>query len=214
MTDIELLKTSLKSAMAVYQNVLDYETDCITNIATKLGDILEAGGTIYLCGNGGSAADAQHIAAEFVGRFLRERKALPAQALTVNTSILTAIGNDYDFSQIFSRQVKAMVTAKDALVGISTSGKSVNVLEAIKEAKKIGALTVAFTGLPGEPLASACDLAFKAPTKETPRIQEVHIAAWHGICDIIERRVHEQETGNFSGQRRGDHRGSQLPLAS
>ena len=90
----------------------------------------------------------------------------------------------------------------------------VNVLEAIKEAKKIGALTVAFTGLPGEPLASACDLAFKAPTKETPRIQEVHIAAWHGICDIIERRVHEQETGNFSGQRRGDHRGSQLPLAS
>ena len=143
MTDIELLKNSLKSAMAVYQNVLDNETDCITNIATKLGDILEAGGTIYLCGNGGSAADAQHIAAEFVGRFLRERKALPAQALTVNTSIITAIGNDYDFSQIFSRQVKAMVTAKDALVGISTSGRSVNVLEAIKEAKNVGALTVA-----------------------------------------------------------------------
>lgn len=93
MTDIELLKTSLKSAMAVYQKVLDDESDCITLIATKLGDILEAGGTIYLCGNGGSAADAQHIAAEFVGRFLRERKALPAHALTVNTSIITAIGD-------------------------------------------------------------------------------------------------------------------------
>ncbi len=214
MTDIELLKTSLLSAMDVYRKVLEHEVDCIINIATKLDDVIENGGTIYLCGNGGSAADAQHIAAEFVGRFLRERRALPAQALTVNTSIITAIGNDYDFSQIFSRQVKALVNSKDAVVGISTSGKSGNVLEAIKEAKIIGALTVAFTGLPGEPLASACDLAFKAPTKETPRIQEVHIAAWHGICDIIERRVYERETGNFSGQGRGHHRGDQLPLAS
>ena len=214
MTDIELLKVSLKNSMEVYRTVMEKQAEGIVQIATKLGDILENGGTVYLCGNGGSAADAQHVAAEFVGRFLRERRALPAQALTVNTSIITAIGNDYDFSQVFSRQVKAMVTPKDALVGISTSGKSGNVIEAIKEAKSIGALTVAFTGFPGEPLAGMSDFSFRAPTHETPRIQEVHIAAWHGVCDIIERRVHEKETGNLSGQGRGHHRGSQLPLAS
>jgi len=101
MTDIELLKVSLKNSMEVYRTVMEKQADGLVQIATKLGDILENGGTIYLCGNGGSAADAQHVAAEFVGRFLRERRALPAQALTVNTSIITAIGNDYDFSQVF-----------------------------------------------------------------------------------------------------------------
>ncbi|MSR33165.1 MAG: SIS domain-containing protein [Gemmataceae bacterium] len=214
MTDIELLKSSLQGAIDVYQAVRDKQVELLVGIATKLGDLLEKGGTIYLCGNGGSAADAQHIAAEFVGRFLKERRALPAVALTTNTSILTAIGNDYDFSQIFSRQVKAMVNPKDALVGISTSGRSANVLEAIREAKKIGALTVAFTGFPGEPMDAEADLAFRAPSQETPRIQEVHIAAWHGICDLIERRVHERENSGLSGPGRGHHRGGQLPLAS
>jgi D-sedoheptulose 7-phosphate isomerase len=159
----------------------------LAQISERLTQVLETGGTIYLCGNGGSAADAQHIAAELVGRYLRERQPLPAVALTTNTSILTAIGNDYDFTQVFARQVRAMVTSRDAVVGISTSGKSPNVLEALRAAREIGALTVGFTGMSGQPMVSQSDLCLCVPSTETPRIQEAHILAWHIICDLIER---------------------------
>ncbi len=161
--------------------------EVLAGISAALLQVLQSGGTIYLCGNGGSAADAQHVAAEFVGRFLRERRPLPAVALTTNTSILTAIGNDYDYSQVFSRQVRAQVTERDAVVGISTSGKSANVLEALRAAREAKAITIGFTGKPGEPLAGECDLCLCVPSKQTPRIQEAHILAWHIVCDLVER---------------------------
>ena len=155
-------------------------------------DALRAGGKILLAGNGGSAADAQHVAAEFVGRFLRERRALPAIALTCNTSILTAIGNDYDFSEIFARQVKAHVGPKDCVVGISTSGRSANVLKALAAAREAGAATIGFTGSGGHELAALCDECLLAPSEHTPRIQEAHLVAWHLICDAVERGIVEE----------------------
>ena len=163
--------------------------DVLAAIADRLFACLESGGTIYLCGNGGSAADAQHVAAEFVGRFLLERRPLPAIALTCNTSILTAIGNDYDFSQVFARQVRAHATPRDCVVGISTSGKSANVLEALRAAREAGACTIGFTGSDGHALAALCDACLLAPSASTPRIQEAHLAAWHLVCDAVERRV-------------------------
>jgi len=163
----------------------------LTAIAEQLGKCFQASGTLYLCGNGGSAADAQHIAAEFVGRFLKERQALPAIALTCNTSILTAVGNDYDFSQIFARQVRASVKPTDCVVGISTSGRSANVIAALQAAREIGAATIGFTGEAASDFAAHCDLCFHAPSKETPRIQECHLVAWHLVCEVVENCVTE-----------------------
>jgi len=160
-------------------------------IATEITRCFKRGGTLYLCGNGGSAADAQHIAAEFVGRFLKERQALPAIALTCNTSILTAVGNDYDFSQIFARQVRASVKPTDCVVGISTSGRSANVIAALQAAREIGATTIGFTGEAAADFAADCDLCFHAPSNETPRIQECHLVAWHLICEVVEDSVHQ-----------------------
>lgn len=163
--------------------------DTIAAVVAKLSECLERNGTIYLCGNGGSAADAQHVAAEFVGRFLRERRPLPAVALTCNSSILTSIGNDYGFSDVFARQVRACVRPQDCVVGISTSGRSPNVLEALAAARERGAATVGFTGSTGDALAAVCDICLRAPSSHTPRIQEAHIVAWHLICDAVERRL-------------------------
>lgn len=163
--------------------------DRLLAIADRLTECLRGGGTLYLCGNGGSAADAQHVAAEFVGRFLRERRPLPAIALTCNTSALTAIGNDYDFSEIFARQVRAHVTARDCVIGISTSGRSSNVLKALAAAREIGATTIGFTGSAGRELTALCAECFMAPSTSTPRIQEAHLLAWHLVCDEVERQT-------------------------
>ena len=182
-----LVEKALEESQQVKTRMAKEQLGNLLKIAALFKDVLCNHGTIYLCGNGGSAADAQHVAAEFVGRFLRERRPLPAVALTTNTSILTAIGNDYDFSQVFARQVRAQVTSRDAVAGISTSGKSPNVLAALQAARENGAKTVGFTGEPGEPLGAACDVCLKVPTKSTPRIQEAHILGWHVICDIVER---------------------------
>jgi D-sedoheptulose 7-phosphate isomerase len=187
MTPLDLIRKTIDDGIAVKRRMLDTQAGVIAATAERLAAVLKQGGTISLGGNGGSAADAQHIAAEFVGRFLRERRPLPSVALSTNTSILTAIGNDYSFDQVFSRQVRACVTAKDAVCGISTSGKSPNVIEALKAAREIGALTVGWTGEPGEPMGAACDLCLIVPTTATPRIQECHIVAWHIVCDLIER---------------------------
>ncbi len=162
------------------------QAHAIADIAMALGEVLMSGGTIYFCGNGGSAADAQHVAAEFVGRFLKERRPLPAVALTTNTSTLTAIGNDYGYEEVFSRQVTACARPGDAVVGISTSGTSPNVLEAMRAAKKVEALTVGFTGSKGRVLESETDLCLLVPTDSIPHIQEAHIVAWHTICGLIE----------------------------
>jgi D-sedoheptulose 7-phosphate isomerase len=185
----ERFTTAIRQHQLLVSRVAEEHAPTLLAIADRLTARLRGGGTIFLCGNGGSAADAQHVAGEFVGRFLKERKPLPAVALNANTSILTAIGNDYDFDQVFARQVKALVRAKDVVVGISTSGKSPNVIAAMKAAREIGAETIGFTGEPGEPLGSASDVCFKVPSGLTPRIQEVHILAWHLICEVVEEAM-------------------------
>jgi len=147
------------------------------------------GGTIFWAGNGGSAADAQHMAAELVGRYKRERKAIRSHALTTNTSNLTAIGNDYGYDAVFERQLEAFVGAKDILIAISTSGNSVNVIRAAELARKAGAKVIALTGESGGKLASACDILLNVPSMDTPRIQETQFLIEHILCDLIEQSV-------------------------
>jgi D-sedoheptulose 7-phosphate isomerase len=161
-------------------------------IAAKIVDTLRKGGKLLLCGNGGSAADAQHVAAEFVGRYRRNRRALAAIALTTDTSILTAVGNDFDYADVFSRQVEALAKPGDLVIGISTSGKSPNVIKALEAARRLGAATLAFTRAGGEPLVSLADQAFAAPSQDTPRVQEAHILAWHIICELVEAALAEK----------------------
>ena len=174
---------------SVKQKLIEQQSDVILDISKAITDTLSKGGTVYFFGNGGSAADAQHVAAEFVGRFARERRALPAEALTTNTSILTAIGNDYDFGEVFSRQVKAKVRPIDLVVGISTSGKSKNVINGLKSAKEIGAKTIGFTGAEPNLMREFSDMCLCVPSKSTPRIQESHIMVWHIVSEIVDRSV-------------------------
>jgi D-sedoheptulose 7-phosphate isomerase len=147
------------------------------------------GKKVLWCGNGGSAADAQHLAAEFSGRFLRERGGLPSEALSVNTSALTAIGNDFGYENVFARQVEAFAQPGDVVVGITTSGKSANVVRALEAANKRGATTVAFTGNGGGPLAEIADLVLLGPDGYSAIVQEVHITLGHIICDLVEQEL-------------------------
>jgi D-sedoheptulose 7-phosphate isomerase len=147
---------------------------------------LRGGRTIFLCGNGGSAADAQHLAAEFTGRFLAERRALPAVALTTDTSALTAIANDYGYARVFARQLEALGRPGDVLVAITTSGRSPNVLAAVGAARRIGAAVIGLTGAGGRAFARRCDVAFIVPHRASPRIQESHIAIGHVLCEVVE----------------------------
>ncbi len=159
----------------------------IEALARRMADVLERGGKLLFCGNGGSAADAQHLAAEFVNRFLVERPALAALALTTDTSTLTSIGNDLGFDEVFSRQVEALARPGDLLVAISTSGNSANILKAVAAARRLGCYTVGFTGGQGGALAAAVDQAFLVPIAATPRIQETHITLGHALCALVER---------------------------
>lgn len=159
----------------------------IEQCAVKMAGVLRGGGKILIAGNGGSAADAQHFAAELVGRFLRERRALPAIALTTDTSIITAVGNDYGFDEIFKRQVEALACPGDLVVGISTSGHSNNVFHALTRANEIGCTTIGLLGREGGNIAGIVDLALTVPVRETPHIQEAHITILHLLCDLVER---------------------------
>jgi D-sedoheptulose 7-phosphate isomerase len=141
---------------------------------------------VFFCGNGGSAADSQHIAAEFIGRFQRERRALPALALTTDSSILTCLSNDYNYDIIFSRQLEALGGKGDVLVGISTSGRSFNVIKAFQRAKEMGITTIAFTGNDGGPMSIMADISIIVPSKITARIQEAHITIAHAVCELVE----------------------------
>jgi len=152
-----------------------------------------SGKKVLWCGNGGSAADSQHLAAELMGRFCRERNALPSIALTTDTSILTAVGNDYGYEKVFQRQIEALCTKGDVVVGISTSGSSKNVFAALQTARDMGAFTVAFTGQAGGAIAGISNAALCIASKNTARIQEAHILCGHMICDWIERCVCEQQ---------------------
>ena len=150
---------------------------------------LNAGGKILFCGNGGSAADSQHLAAECVGRFIQERRALAALALTVNTSVLTAVGNDYGFEQVFSRQIQALGCRGDVAVGISTSGQSPNVIAAMREARRLGIKTIALSGKDGGALAKCVDIPIVVSATNTARIQECHIALGHAVLELLEDRL-------------------------
>src|SRR5262249_54001339 len=146
---------------------------------------IRRGGTVMFCGNGGSAADALHLAAELQGRYLKDRSPLAALALTANSSTLTAIGHDYDFGEVFARQVRALGKSGDVLVAISTSGNSTNVIRALKAAKDIGMFTIGLTGASGGALKNNCDAVLSVPSDHTPRIQEMHIGLGHMLCQLI-----------------------------
>lgn len=182
---------SLSEQLAAHMAVFEQLSTLITPMeqaADKLVEVLRSGNKILLAGNGGSAADAQHIAAELTGRYLRSRKGLPAIALTTDTSALTAIGNDFGFEQIFARQVEALAVAGDALIVYSTSGNSANIIAAVNLAKASGCLTIALTGASGGKLKDLVDTCFCMPSSETPRIQEAHAFVGHALCDLIDRQ--------------------------
>jgi D-sedoheptulose 7-phosphate isomerase len=161
----------------------------VLSAAEKIAASLKNGGKVLFAGNGGSAADAQHIAAEFVGRFIIDRAPLAAIALTTDTSALTAIGNDYGFEQVFARQVGALARPGDVLVGISTSGKSPNILAALKAARDAKLVTVGFTRNRPTPMQALCDVVVGAPSDETALIQQLHITVGHAICHLVEREL-------------------------
>jgi D-sedoheptulose 7-phosphate isomerase len=161
----------------------------IVTVAKEAVATLKQGGKLVIFGNGGSAADAQHITAELVCKFKFKRNSLPAIALTTNPSVVTAIANDMEFSQVFARQIEALATSKDLVVGISTSGRSLNVIKGIEAAKKKGAKTVALTGKNGGRLAQIADVAITVPSADTPRIQECHIMIGHILCELIEAEI-------------------------
>ena len=191
---MERVKNFLKASGDLKHKVAETLSGEILNAAHSIRDCLFNGGKLLLMGNGGSAADCQHIAAELIGRFKKERKAIPAIALTVDSSSLTALGNDYGFDSIFARQVEALATSNDAVVGISTSGNSKNVILALNLARKIGCKTVGFMGNGGGDMKNCVDVGIIVPSNDTARIQEVHITVGHIICEIIEQDlIHENK---------------------
>ncbi|MBN2131865.1 MAG: SIS domain-containing protein [Sedimentisphaerales bacterium] len=184
-------RETIREALDAHQRmVAEFErtgTNAVVAAAEAITRTFRRGGTLYLCGNGGSAADAQHLAGEFVGRFRADRKALPAVALSTDTSVLTCIANDYDYSTVFARQVEAYVKENDILWGFSTSGTSANVLKAAEAARDKGAQVIAFTGRPNSPLEALADVCLCADAPLTARSQEIHQLAYHIICDLVER---------------------------
>lgn len=196
-----LVREHLRTMATVAAQTATEAADTVAEMALALISALRAGGKVLFCGNGGSAAQAQHLAAELVVRYLRERRPLPAIALTTDSSALTAIGNDYRFEEVFSRQVDALAVAGDVLVALSTSGSSADVILAAQTAKAKGVTVLAFTGQSGGELVKHADLALLVPSVSTPIIQEVHLAVGHVLCDLVERAlIAAPET--FSLQRR------------
>jgi len=167
----------------------------ISKVIEAITKALKSGNKILLFGNGGSAADAQHLAAEFVNRFLIERPPLPAIALTTDTSVITSIGNDYDYSEIFSKQVRALGVPGDIAWGMSTSGNSANVLKALEAARKIGMVTIGLTGKDGGNIAKIVDYSLNVSSNSTPRIQEVHITVGHVICEMVDFKLFQKPNG-------------------
>lgn len=184
------IRNRLLQSANVKRSLAEKEAESIHQLVQHAVACFQRGGKILLCGNGGSAADSQHIAAELVGRFQKkDRKALPAVALTTDTSILLAVGNDSGFEEVFARQVEALGNAGDILIGISTSGRSKNVVRAIEKAKSMGLFTVVWTGDFQTELTQLADLVIRVPSQDTALIQESHIAIGHLLCDLIEKTL-------------------------
>jgi len=185
-----MIEKELRSHLETIQNVIGSMQPVILEASILAVETLKKGNKILLCGNGGSAADAQHIAAELTGRYKTERMALPAIALTTDTSALTAIGNDYGYDIVFSRQVEALAQPGDLVIGISTSGNSQNVLNAFESAKKKGCATMALSGRDGGKMKVVADVNIIVPSDNTPRIQEMHILIGHTLCQAIDDSFH------------------------
>jgi D-sedoheptulose 7-phosphate isomerase len=185
------IKSIIAASIEVKNKVLTDEPliKRIEEVAFGIAGAFKNGNRLYLCGNGGSAADAQHLAAEFTGRFYNDREPLPAEAFHVNTSFLTAVANDYSYDEVYERAVKAYGRKGDVLIGISTSGNSKNVIRAQEEAKRRGMTVISFTGETGGKMKDSCDYLFNIPSKDTPRIQESHILIGHIICQLVEEEL-------------------------
>ena len=179
----------LEESARILREVLARDGATVERIARLFGATAAKGRTIFFCGNGGSAAEAQHFAAELVGRFVKDRRALPAVALTTDSSILTSVGNDYGFERVFARQIEALGRRGDLLVALTTSGRSRNILAAVRAAKARGLRVVGMTGAHGAAFASRCDLCLVVPSRETPRIQEVHLVVGHLCCERADAAV-------------------------
>ena len=182
---------AFSESVAVKEKFVKSHLSLISEVSALIAEAFNEGNKLFLFGNGGSACDASHIAAEFVNRFKKERPGLPAIALNTDIAVLTSIANDYDYSDIFARQLKTLSLPGDLAIAISTSGNSKNILKAVDVAKKKGLKTIAFTGLKGTKFSSKCDYAFVVPSEDTPRVQEVHITLGHVICQIVEEILFE-----------------------
>jgi len=186
---LDTIKSEFNSHLETINKVINNMENDLMNASQIVVDALKNGNKILLCGNGGSAADAQHIAAELTGRYKCERRGLPGIALTTDTSALTAIGNDYGYDRVFDRQVEALANSGDVLIGISTSGNSPNVISALKLAQEMGCKTIGLSGRTGGAMNDVCDINLIVPSDNTPRIQEMHILLGHTICQIIDDKV-------------------------
>ena len=188
----EIASAALNAHKDVLEKVMDMLQDDIQSVCRMVVSVLQSGGKIMFCGNGGSAADAQHLAAEISGRFETERRGLPALALTTDSSVMTAIGNDFGYDHIFRRQVEALANPGDLLIGISTSGSSPNVLAAFGQARKTGCKTIGLSGRDGGAFSGKCDLNIIVPSPSTARIQEMHILIGHIICKAIDQAFEDE----------------------
>ncbi len=187
----EKIQKAFKDSITIKQKFVNENIDTIIDVSNLLAETFNKGGKLLLFGNGGSASDASHIAAEFVNRFKKERPAFPAIALNTDVAVLTSIANDYDYSDIFVRQLKAIAQDGDVVIAISTSGSSPNVIKAVDAARIKKLRTIAFTGAKGDKLASICDYIFAVPSTNTPRIQETHITLGHVLCQMVEEILFE-----------------------
>jgi D-sedoheptulose 7-phosphate isomerase len=183
---LDTIKSEFQSHLETIQNTMNNMENDIVQASQIVVDALKNGNKVLLCGNGGSAADAQHIAAELTGRYKTERRGLPGIALTTDTSALTAIGNDYGYDRVFDRQTEALANDGDVIIGISTSGNSANVVSALKLGRELGCKTIGLTGRTGGDMNEVCDVNLIVPSNNTPRIQEMHILIGHTICQIID----------------------------
>ena len=185
------IEQSIKNSISIKEKILNDIAllDIIEKAANEIIQSLKNGGKVLFCGNGGSAADAQHLAAELSGRFYYDRDPLPAEALHVNTSFLTAVANDYGYDVVYSRMVKGSGNKGDVLVGLSTSGNSINIIKAFETASQKGMKTIGFTGATGGNMKSVSDILINVPSEDTPRIQESHIMIGHIICEIVESKM-------------------------
>lgn len=191
MKNKEIISNNISNSIKVKNEILNDESliNQILDVAETIQNSFENNCKLLLCGNGGSAADAQHLAAEFSGRYYMDRDPLHAEALHTDTSFMTAVANDYSYNDVYSRLIRGIGKKGDILIGLSTSGNSTNIVNALKEAKELGIKTIGFTGKNGGEINQHCDIIIKVPSRDTPRIQEAHLLIGHAICELVEKNL-------------------------